>query len=171
VRFTSEREGRNPVVDVLGRLEDATPGQPTVRVETLVAAISGDVGVLVAVDGWLVRSPLHPCPSIPQPTPAPTDRPVYGCPDDEYLTDEAFQPLRIDGSVVGPAGAIDVPVDSYDAWAPDPLTVPDGGVAPRRAIYVIRRAAPVCPPGSLCPAILPWRQATIVGRLDPLPDG
>jgi hypothetical protein len=169
VRFTSASEGRNPIVDVLGRLTSATSDQPTIRVGDLLDLPSGEVGAVAAVDGWLVRSPVHPCPTFATSTPAPTDVPTYGCPDDEYLTDEVFQPLRADGSVVGPAEAINLPVGSYDRWAPDPLVVPGGGVAPRRATYVVQRVAPICPPDTFCRLILPWQRATIVGRLDPLP--
>ena len=59
----------------------------------------------VAVRGWLVRTPLRSCPSIAR---APANglvgsAPVYGCPTDDWLTSAQFQPLRDDGSSIGPA--------------------------------------------------------------------
>lgn len=169
IRFTSDVESEGPVVEILGRLITEQVDGFTSSVRHLVAEDPGAVGSFAAVDGWLVRSPLHPCASVVLLTPAPPNAPTYGCPSDEYLTDEAFQPAWLDGSSVGPESAIYLPVGSYQAWAPDPGTLPDGVVAPQRAVYLLRRdRATGCPGGSDCSSPIS-RWGVIAGRLDPIP--
>jgi hypothetical protein len=117
------------------------------------------------VDGWLVRDPLHPCASDPR-------NPVvaYGCPSDDWLSEEEFQPLQADGSSIGPRASILLSSGSYDRWAPNPAPagLGDRGVEPRHAIYLLWLVSDGCGPNADCATPPPrWR---IVGRFDPLPD-
>lgn len=163
VRFTAERDRDRPVVDVLGRLITEHADSFTSSVHQLIAEDPGRTGSYAAVDGWLVRSAFHPCPSYVVPT-------IYGCPTDEYLTDEAFQPMRPDGSSVGPAKSIYMPAGSYQNWAPDPLADPDGGVAPRRAVYLLQKQrASGCAGSDGDCRMLASQWGMIAGRLDPIP--
>jgi hypothetical protein len=118
------------------------------------------------VVGWLVRDPLHPCASDPR-----NPVVVYGCPTDDYLSEDQFQPLQADGSSIGPPAAIYLSTGSYDRWAPDPAPVgADGrGVEPRHAIYLLWLISDGCGPNADCATPPPrWR---IVGRFDPIPPG
>lgn len=172
VRFTAERDRDRPVVLVLGRLINERAEGFTSSVRQLVAEDPGRSGSYAAIDGWLVRGQAHSCPYALAPTPAPTDTPIYGCPTDEYLTDEAFQPVRLDGSGVGPDPAVYLPVGSYQAWAPGPLAGPNGGVAPRRAIYLLQRQQDsACPGYGAGCGLQVSRWGVITGRLDPIPPG
>jgi hypothetical protein len=172
VRFTTDVERGLPVLDVLGPLARNDSSALTMTVEDLISDRLAPIGSYIAVDGWLVRSPLHPCPSIDEPSPTTGDLPRYGCPDDEYLTDTAFQPLQADGSSIGTDKALSLPVGSYDQWAPQPARfgTESVGVEPRRATYLLERIG--CPPWARCAAPplgsrrWPWR---IVGLLDPIP--
>lgn len=169
VQFTGERDRDRPVVDVLGRLVTNRVDSFTNSVRQLVAESPGRGGSYAAVDGWLVRTALQPCPSIVVPS-AASEAPVYGCPADEYLTDEAFQPTRPGGGSVGPESGIYLPVGSYQLWAPDPMAIPDGGVAPRRAVYLLQKQqVSGCPAvGEGC-ALQVSRWGVIAGRFDPIP--
>ena len=122
-------------------------------------------GSYAAVQGWLVRGPVHPCPSNPR-------NPVvsYGCPTDDWLSESEFQPLQPNGSTVGPPAAIYLSSGSYDRWAPNPEpTGPDGrGVEPREATYLLQIVSDGCNDFAAClPPPPTWR---IVGRFDPWPD-
>lgn len=168
VRITANLEGGRPVVEYIGDLVSRDDGTFTVPVADIVGGAVRMEGAYAAVDGWLVRTPFHPCPSDPHPPPGPS----YGCPTDDWVTASEYQPLRPDGSSVGPAKAIYVPTGSYDEWAPDPA--PFGldrvGVEPRHAIYLMWLVQDGCGPTADChqgPETLHWR---IVGRFDPIPD-
>jgi hypothetical protein len=160
VRVTGERVADQLVVELIGGLKPGPDGAVTFTVDQLLASLDPTtVGSLLAVDGWLVRTPLHSCPSISFPDAR------YGCPSDVYLTDAEFQPLRVDGSSLGPAAGVYLPADAYERWAPEPAPFGTGGVVPRRAVYLLRPAPVTCPSGTTC---VSFRQAEVVGRLDPL---
>ena len=162
VRITARLDGGRPVVEFVGDLADRKDGTLVWSVPDIVSGAVPNEGAYAAVDGWLVRTPPHPCPSDPHPPAGPT----YGCPDDDWLTETQFQPLRPDGSTVGPAAALYVPAGSYEQWAPNPARF-GPGVEPRRATYLIWRAPGGCGGNADCLMILRWR---IVGRLDPIPN-
>lgn len=99
-------------------------------VETL-AGPHQPVDDLVEVTGWIVRTPFHPCPSSP--------RGNICNPTEDYLTADAFQPVRPDGSVSGPPAetSINLISGSYDDWAPEPARL-GSGVEPRRVTLLLR---------------------------------
>lgn len=117
---------------------------------------------LVAASGWIVRTPLHPCPSVPGQSCDLTE---------DYLTAKAYQPVQTDVSVVGPPveSSIWLGSGAYDAWAPDPRNL-GAGVEPRPVSLIVRLVAPACAPALRCAAPRPtsprWQ---VVGRLDPPP--
>lgn len=170
IRFTPEVENGLPIVEALGELRTGMSGGLTSTVIELLYDEVGAVGSYAAVDGWLVRTPLHPCASFVMPSDAPSDLPSYGCPEDDYLTDAEFQPTRPDGSSSGPRKGILLPVESYAKWAPDP-TVLEQGVEPRRATFLLQLVhTSACGPTDDCfagPLIRRWQ---IAARLDPIPD-
>jgi hypothetical protein len=113
---------------------------------------------LVAASGWLVRTPFHPCPSFPGKACDPTE---------DYLTAEAYQPVR-DGSVVAPPveSSIWLGTGAYDAWAPDPRSL-GTAVEPRPVNLIVRAVPRPCPPSARCAWMSERWQ--VVGRLDPPP--
>jgi len=162
VRITGEHESDQLVLDLVGGLKAGPDVGLTFTVKQLLANQDATtVGSLVAVDGWLVRTPLHSCPSIS------SSGARYGCPSDVYLTDTEFQPLRADGSSLGPTAGIDLPADAYEQWAPEPAPFSTGGVVPQRAVYLLRAMPTTCSVGTACQS---FRQAEVLGRLDPLSD-
>jgi hypothetical protein len=170
IRFTPEVENGLPIVEALGELRTGMSGGLTSTAIELLYDEVGAVGSYAAVDGWLVRTPLHPCASFVMPSDAPSDLPSYGCPEDDYLTDTEFRPTRADGSSIGPAKGILLPIESYAKWAPDP-TVLGPGVEPRRATFLLQliHTSP-CGPTDNClagPLIRRWQ---IAARLEPIPD-
>jgi hypothetical protein len=156
------------MVEYIGDLAHRDDGTLASSVADILGGQIQMEGAYAAVDGWLVRDALHPCPSSKQ-----VLIPAYGCPTDDWLTDEAYQPTQSDGSMVGPRDGIYLPTSSYDQWAPNPAPFgPEGlGVEPRRATYLMWLvASPSCGPNADCfvgPADLHWR---IVGRFDPIPN-
>jgi hypothetical protein len=165
VRITATLESGRPVVEFVGDLVNRDDGTFVLSVADILAGAVQMEGAYAAVDGWLVRTPLHPCASDPNPPPGPT----YGCPDDDWLTESAFQPLRPDGSSVGPVDALYLPIGSYDEWAPNPAAFgrDSVGVEPRRATYLLWKAPGGCGPNADCLQVPRWR---IVGRFDPIID-
>jgi hypothetical protein len=152
---------------VLGRME-ANGATVLWPIETLAAGGSPkpptqpqQVADLIEVTGWIVRTPLHPCPSTP-------GIPCAGFED--YLTARPYQPVQPDGSVLGPpaASSLFLQPGTYDDWAPDP-TRRGSGVEPRAVTLLIRQIGP-CPSTvrTLCvrPAGDLW---AVVARLDPAP--
>ncbi|MEO5884924.1 MAG: hypothetical protein ABIQ58_05345, partial [Candidatus Limnocylindrales bacterium] len=169
VRFTTQIDVGRPVVEVLGELNPGLGGAVAWSPSALRASAAGDPGSYAAVDGWLVPTPPQSCASIPA-TPAPTGMPIYQrCGERDFLTDEAFQPVGVNGQIREPAGAIEVPLGSYPTWAPDPA-VQDGRFAPRHAVYLLQRGDIACPSGGECPANVVDRWGIIVGRLEPVPE-
>jgi hypothetical protein len=164
VRITAKLEGGRPVVDFIGDLVNRDDGTLALSVADIVGGAVQMENAYAAVDGWLVRTPLHPCPSDPHPPPGPT----YGCPDDDSLTESAFQPLQPDGSSIGPRDAIYLPSGSYDEWALSPASFgrDSVGVEPRHATNLLWRAPGDCGPNADCAVVPRWR---IVGRFDPIP--
>jgi hypothetical protein len=165
-------DGGRTIVEYLGNLLPAADGLAR-SVGDLLAGEAREEAGYVAVRAWLVRTPLHPCPSIPA---APgngivANWPRYGCPSDDYLTDERYQPLRADGSSLGPqiGSYLYLPSGAYDEWAPDP-TAFGLGVEPREATYLLAwRAVAPCGPLADCyvgPEHFHW---LMQGRLDPIP--
>lgn len=141
----------------------------------IIAGASREETGLVVVRGWIVRSPLHPCPtrgdSPPNILPDVQSQATFGCPSDDWLSIERFQPLRDDGSSITPPAtdAIYLWSGTYDEWAPDPT--PSGtGVEPREGAFLLSwTAVASCGPLADC-AIQPTDFHWIVrGRLDPLP--
>lgn len=165
VRITAKLEGGRPVVEFIGDLVNRDDGTFALSVPDIASGAVPMEGAYAAVDGWLVRTPFHSCPSDPHPPQGPT----YGCPDDDWLTGSEFQPLRPDGSSVGPSDALYVPAGSYEQWAPDPAAFgrDSVGVVPRRATFLLWRAPGDCGPNADCLTVPRWR---IVGRLEPIPD-
>jgi len=168
IRFTPEVDNGLPIVEALGELRTGMSGGLTATVDELLYDEVGAVGSYAAVDGWLVRTPLHPCASFVMPSGAPTDLPTYGCPDYDYLTDKEFQPTAPDGSSRGPAKGILLPSESYAKWAPDPAQL-GSGFEPRRATFLLQlvNTSP-CGPTDRCytPRLLRWK---IAARLEPIP--
>jgi hypothetical protein len=167
VRITAAIDHGLPVVDFVGDLTPPTDGSLAWSVADIHGGAARKEGGYAAVDGWLVRTPLHPCASNPHPPAGP----AYGCPDEDYLTDASFQPLQPDGSSIGPPSALDLPSGSYEQWAPNPAHFgrDSVGVEPREAIYVLQLVGTGCGPNADCyqgPENLRWR---IAGRLDPIP--
>jgi hypothetical protein len=171
LRLSAAVDNHLRIVDFIGVLTTPQNGGPTWFVQDLLEGAAHVDGAYAAVDGWLVRDPLHPCASDPR-NPAV----VYGCPTDDYLTEDQFQPLQADGSSVGPFASIFLSTGSYDRWAPDPAPAGPGGrgVEPRHAIYLLWLVSDGCAdlivirssPDCLPPAPR-WR---IVGRFDPPPE-
>jgi hypothetical protein len=170
IRFTPEVENGLPIVEALGELRTGMSGGLTSTVIELLYDEVGAVGSYAAVDGWLVRTPVHTCASFVMPSDAPSDLPSYGCPEDDYLTDTEFRPTRADGSSIGPAKGILLPTESYAKWAPDP-TVLGPGVEPRRATFLLELVhTSACGPTDNClagPLIRRWQ---IAARLEPIPN-
>jgi hypothetical protein len=172
LRITARLAGGQPVVEYVGDLVHRDNGTLALSVADILGGQVQIEGAYAAVDGWLVRTPLHPCPTrMPLPSGVTFGGSLrLGCPDDDYVTDIAFQPLQPDGSSLGPRNGIYLPAGSYDQFAPDPA--PFGrdnvGVEPRRATYLLRLAASGCGPTADCsiPEKLQW---LLVGRLDPIP--
>jgi hypothetical protein len=163
-------DGGRTIVEYLGDLLPAADGLAWSVADMLAGEAREEVGY-VAVRAWLVRTPFHPCPSIPA---APgngivANWPRYGCPSDDWLTDERYQPLRADGSSLGPENALYMPSRTYDEWAPGP-TAFGLGVEPREATYLLAwRAVAPCGPLADCyvgPEHFHWLMR---GRLDPIP--
>ncbi|HEY3163702.1 MAG TPA: hypothetical protein VGJ71_05045 [Candidatus Limnocylindrales bacterium] len=153
------------IVDFVGVLTTPPNGGPAWFVQDLLEGAAHNEGAYAAVDAWLVRDPFHPCGSDPR-----NPVVVYGCPTDDYLTEDKFQPLQSDGSSIGPAASIYLSSGSYDRWAqnPAPAGLSGRGVEPRRAIYLLWLVSDGCGPNADCAPPPPrWR---IVGRFDPLPD-
>ena len=173
LRITDDHgDGGRTIVEYLGDLLPAA-NRLAWSVDDLLAGEAREGGGFVAAQGWLVRTPLHPCPSIPA---APgngigTNSPRYGCPSDDYLTDERYQPLRADGSSLGPRmdSYLYMRSGTYDEWAPNP-TAFGLGVEPREATYLLAwRAVAPCGPLADCyvgPEHFHW---LMQGRLDPIP--
>lgn len=164
-------DGGRTIVEYLGDLLPAPDGLAWSVGDLLEGKARDEVGY-VAVRAWLVRTPFRPCPTI-QAAPGNdgvATRPVYGCPSDEYLTDDQLQPLRADGSSLGPEmdSYLFMPSRTYDEWAPDP-TAFGLGVEPRRATYLLAWRAIGCGPLADCyvgPEDYHW---LMQGRLDPIP--
>jgi hypothetical protein len=154
------------IVDFVGVLRTPSTNGPAWSVADIIDGAAHVEGSYAAVDGWLVRDPLHPCPF--------TNRPSgvsYGCPSDDWLTDALFQPLQQDGSSIGSSDGLYLSSGSYHRWAPDPASYgPDSvGVEPRRATYLLWLVSDGCGPSADCATPPPrWR---IVGRFDPIPTG
>ena len=163
IRITARAEGGRPLVEFIGDLVNRDDGTFVLSVADILSGSVSMDGAYAAVDGWLVRTPLHPCASDPHPPPGP----AYGCPDDDWLTESEFQPLRADGSSVGPDDAVILPAGTYEEWAPDPAVTGfnSAGVVPRRATYLLWRAPGGCGPNADCLAVPRWR---IIGRFDPI---
>ncbi len=119
------------------------------------------------VTAWIVRTPLHPCPSLVNP---PTSE--YGCPSDDFLAQDRIQPTRIDGSSQVPAGVLYLPAGSYDRYAPEPAAypAPDGmGVVPRVATFLLQRIlVPPCGPLADCSVSPKDRHWIMRARVDPI---
>ena len=166
VRVTGEHEADQLVVELIGGLKAGPDGGLAFSVNQLLANQDATtVGSFVAVDGWLVRTSSHPCASAVGPGAADVMR--FDCPHEVYLTETEFQPLRADGSSLGPAAGVYLPADAYEQWAPDPAPFSTGGVVPRRAVYLLRAMPTTCSSGTACQS---FRQAEVLGRLDPLTD-
>ena len=153
-------------VDFVGILRTPPTGGPAWSVADIVGGAAHVEGSYAAVDGWLVRDPLHPCPSVTRPLGA-----SYGCPSDDWLTDSAYQPYLLDGSSIGPPEALSLSSGSYDRWAPRPASYGpyQVGVEPRHATYLLWLVSDGCGPNADCATPPPrWR---IVGRFDPIPPG
>jgi hypothetical protein len=166
VRFTSEAKDGQPVLDALDLLIADQPDGWTSSVGWLRAGDPRRENVYAAVDGWLVRTPVNPCPSITHASGSPIDAPTYGCPDGDFLTNEPYQPVT-SGGVVVPVGAIELPAGSYGAWAPDPVTTESGAAEPRRGVYLLHRTSAACRPLASCVG-LGGRWGVIVARVEPL---
>jgi hypothetical protein len=164
LRLSAAIENGVHIVEFVGTLTTPPNGGPAWFVQDLLEGAAHVDGAYAAVDGWLVRTPYHLCGSNPR-----NPVVVYGCPTDDYLTEDQFQPLQADGSTIGPLASIDLSSGSYDRWAPDPAPAgPEGrGVEPRHAIYLLWLVSDGCGPNADCALPPPrWR---IVGRFDPLP--
>ncbi len=164
VRLSATIENGIRIVEFVGMLTTPPNGGPAWFVQDLLEGAVHVDGAYAAVDGWLVRDPAHPCGSDPR-----NPVVVYGCPTDDYLTEDQFQPLQADGSSIGPFASIFLSTGSYDRWAPDPAPAGSGGrgVAPRHATYLLWLISDGCGPNADCAVPAPrWR---IVGRFDPLP--
>jgi hypothetical protein len=163
-------DGGRTIVEYLGDLLPAADGLAWSVHDLLKGNAREEVGY-VAVRAWIVRTPFHPCPTIQAPpgNGVAATRPVYGCPTDDWLTDERQQPLRADGSSLGPENGLYMPSGTYDEWAPDP-TAFGLGVEPRQATYLLAwRAVASCGPLADCyvgPEHYHW---LMQGRLDPIP--
>jgi hypothetical protein len=134
LKITGGRVDGRLILEYIGRIDPAPDGLAW-TVEHLLsgpAALKG--GDLVAVHGWLVATPLHPCPSSSE-SPRPGDQ-FYRCGQEDYLTQDRFQPVGPDG-VSGPAHGLFLPSDSYRDWAPDPAQAA-GGYEPREATYLLQ---------------------------------
>ena len=169
LRLSGAIEGDLPVVEFVGLLTAPPMGGPTWYVQDILDGSVSKEGAYAAVRGWLVRDPLHPCGSDPRNPPV-----SYGCPTDDWLSEDEYQPLQPDGSSLGPPAAIGLSSGSYDRWAPAPAAggPGPGGVAPRQATYLMRLVSDGCNDVSFRTAdCMPppprWR---IVGRFDPIPD-
>ena len=171
VRIAPELVLRGTVLDLTGELDTGRTQGLTITVAELLKGGIGAGGLLVAVDGWLVRAPLHPCPGVPVRSVSPSDPPTYGCPDDDYLTDLDFQPMQPDGSSVGVSDGILLPAGTYDRWAPSPASFGrDGvGVAPRRATFLLQLPGGACT-STNCTTHPDRAHWVVVGRLDPIWD-
>ena len=171
LRITDDlADGGRTIVEYLGDLLPAADRLAWSVDELLAGEAREEVGY-VAVRAWLGRTPFHPCPTI-QAAPGNgvvATRPVYGCPTDDTLTDARQQPLRADGSSLGPANGLYMPSGTYDEWAPDPAAF-GLGVEPREATYLLAwRAVAPCGPLADCyvgPEHYHW---LMQGRLDPIP--
>jgi hypothetical protein len=152
------------IVDFVGMLRTPSTDGLAWSVADIIDGAAHVEGSYAAVDGWLVRDPLHPCPSGIRPLGV-----SYGCPSDDWLTDSAYQPTQLDGSSIGPPGALSVSSGSYDRWAPRPASYGPYkvGVEPRHATYLLWLVSDGCGPNADCATPPPrWR---IVGRFDPIP--
>jgi hypothetical protein len=162
-------EGPAPVMEFLGVVRPGNPracGNATDcplrlawTVSNLIRLDPPDGPDWFLVVGWLARTPLHPCPS-----PASS----YGCPTDDWLTPERFQPTRADGSSLGPVIALDLPSGTYDEFAPDPT--PEGmGVVPRPGTFLLQRIViPPCGPNADCYVGPEHRHWIMRARVDPI---
>ncbi len=163
LRLNARPENGFPVAEFVGLLTTPPTGGPAWFVQDVLGGSVGPEGTYAAVQGWVVRDPVHPCPSDPR-NPIVT----YGCPTDDWLSEDEYQPLQPDGSTLGPAAAISLSSGSYDRWALDPAAGGPGGrgVEPRGAIYLLWFVSDGCGPNADCAAPPPrWR---IVGRFDPI---
>jgi hypothetical protein len=121
-------------LSVIGRMQ-ANGSTVAWPIETLAAGLPAPphqaqpVEDLVEVTGWIVRTPVHPCPSTFRSSCNPTE---------DFLTVDAYQPVR-SGSVIAPpeGRSISLRSGSYDAWAPDPVRF-ESGVEPRRVTLLVR---------------------------------
>ena len=151
------------VAEYVGTLTVPPTGGPAWFVQDLREGAVTAEGAYAAVQGWLVRDPVHPCASNPRPQVV-----AYGCPTDDWLSESEFQPLQADGSSIGPPAAVPLSSGTYDEWAPDPASFgPDNvGVQPRYAVYLMWLVSDGCGPNADCAPPPPrWR---IVGRFDPI---
>jgi hypothetical protein len=173
LRITPKLDGGRPVVEYIGDLVHRDNGTLALSVADILGGQVQIEGAYVAVDGWLVRTPLHPCPTrLPPPSGVMFGGTLrLGCPDDDYLTDKAFQPLQPDGSSVGPGNGIYLPAGSYDQFIPDPAPFgPDSvGVEARRATFLMQLVMDVKAPDGSDWVDGPHPTWRIVGRLDPIP--
>jgi hypothetical protein len=165
VRLSPALENDGRVVEFVGVLTTPPSGGPSWFVQDLLEGAAHVDGAYAAVDGWLVRDPLHPCPSDPR-----NPFVAYGCPTDDWLSESAFQPLQADGSSIQPPAAISLSSGSYDRWAPDPAPGGPGalGVRPRHATYLLWLVSDGCNDlkvrsADCLPPAPRWR---IVGRFD-----
>jgi hypothetical protein len=154
------------VADYIGTLTMPPNGGPAWFVQDLLEGGAHVDGAYAAVNGWLVRDPTHPCASDPR-------NPVvaYGCPSDDWLSEDQFQPLQENGQSIEPPAAIYLSTGSYDQWAPDPAPAGLGGrgVEPRYATFLMWLVSDGCRQNADCAPPPPrWR---IVGRFDPIEVG
>jgi hypothetical protein len=166
LRLSAAVENDLRIVHFVGMLRTPSTGGPAWSVADIVGGAAPVEGSYAGVDGWLVRDPLHPCPSMNR-----SSGVSYGCPSDDWLTDAPFQPLQPDGSSIGSSDGLHLSSGSYDRWARDPTSYgPNSlGVEPRHATYLLWLVSDGCGPNADCATPPPrWR---IVGRFDPIPAG
>lgn len=166
LRLSGATENGSPVVEFVGRLSVPPTRGPAWFVQDIIEGAVDTAGAYVAVQGWLVRGPFHPCPSDPRNPPV-----AYGCPTDDWLSESDYQPYQPDGSMIGPSAGIYLSSGSYDRWAPGPARAGLGGrgVEPRQGTYLLRLVSDGCGPNADClPPAPRWR---IVGRFDPIQPG
>jgi hypothetical protein len=169
VQFTTATAEGQPVVNVLDRLITDQPDGWTSSVGNARMDDPRGGAAYAAVEGWLVRAPLHSCPSFDR---FSLDSSVVAtCQNEAYLTTREFQPLQADGSSIGAAEALTFASGAYETWAPDPAPYGQGGVVPRKAVYLLHRDAFTCNAIRLegCSMMLLARHWSIVGRLEPIP--
>ena len=140
-------------LDLVGLVRPPKAGSAW-SIADLVAAGPPDGPDLYLVHGWIVQTPLHPCPSSAAANPFPGLQ--YGCPAETYVTDQRFEPQQPDGSVVGPSVGLYVQ-NGY------------GSLLPFEGDSLVQRiAVPPCGPTADCfvgPQDLRWRLVAVVAPL------